>query len=340
MFYKFITTLNMQKFILLFLIILFHVSCNFQAPYEADISDIPDKDIDIKRYEQVLFTIDPENIGDDIQPHAQDFELFLGEQIFTPEGQQQLYEYITDPFIKEVYADTKQVWKDISDVEEQLSTAFRYFRFHFPDTPMPAFYSYISGMDFEYPVKYFDGNIIIGLDMFLGRDYENYKKMGIPVFKRVKFIPEAMPVELMRVLVEQMFAPQLSNVESLLDFMIAEGKKLYFLDCMYPRLEDSLKISYTADQTEWAFENEKNVWVYYLENDLLYESDRKVIQKFIGESPFTAPLSRESAPRIGAFTGWRIVRDYMEKHPRVTLVELLNEDDAVKILRMSEYRPR
>ena len=330
----------MQKFVLFLLIVLFHVACDYKPPYQADISDIPEKHIEIKRYEQVLFTVDPENIVDDIQPHVKDFELFLGDQVFTAQGQQQLYEYITDPFIKEVYVDTKQVWQNLSNAEKQLSEAFRYFRYYFPEHPMPMFYSYISGLDFEYPVKYYDGNIIIGLDMFLGKEHENYEKMGIPIFKRIKFIPEAMPVEVMRIVVEKMFAPQLGNVESLLDFMIAEGKKHYFLDCMYPQLEDSLKMSYTNEQINWAFENEKNVWVYFLENDLLYESDRKTIQKFIGSAPFTAPLSRESAPRIGAFTGWKIVRNYMEKNPEVTLSELLNEDDAVKILRLSEYRPR
>ncbi|MFP4288003.1 MAG: hypothetical protein ACLFQS_01990 [Bacteroidales bacterium] len=330
----------MQKFLLLILIILFHVSCNRKPPYQADISDVAEKHIEIKRYEQILFTVDPENILDEIQPHVKDFELFLGDQIFTPQGQQQLYEYITDPFIIEVYEDTQQVWHDLSDAENQLSQAFRYFRYHFPGVPVPVLYSYISGLDFEYPVKYFDGNIIIGLDMFLGKNYDNYEKMGVPVFKRIRFKPEAMPVEVMRVLVEQMFSTQLGNVESLLDFMVAEGKKLYFLDCMYPQWEDSLKISYTAQQMNWALGNEKSVWVYFLENDLLYESDRKSIQKFIGSAPFTAPLSRESAPRIGAFTGWRIVRNYMEKNPDITLSELLNEDDAVKILRLSQYRPR
>ncbi|MFW5891896.1 MAG: hypothetical protein ACOCUQ_00700 [Bacteroidota bacterium] len=330
----------MQKFLLLILIIVFHVSCNRKPPYQADVSDVPEKHIEIKRYEQILFTIDPENIVDDIQPHVKDFELFLGDQIFTPQGQQQLYEYITDPFIKEIYEDTKQVWKDLTSAENQLSQAFRYFRYHFPGGEMPVFYSYISGLDFEYPVKYYDENFIIGLDMFLGKNYDNYEKVGVPVFKRVRFTPEAMPIEVMRALVEQMFSRQLGNAESLLDFMVAEGKKLYFLDCMFPQQDDSLKISYTGEQMDWANANEKNVWVYFLENDLLYESDRKSIQKFIGSAPFTAPLSRESAPRIGAFAGWRIVRDYMERNPEITLNELLNEDDAVKILRLSKYRPR
>ena len=58
----------------------------------------------------------------------------------------------------------------------------------------------------------------------------------------------------------------------------------------------------------------------FLEENLLYESDYPKIQKYLNPAPFTPGLGEknESAPKLAVWTGWQIVRQYMEKHPEVT----------------------
>ena len=318
---------------------IFSQGCRRSPHWEADISSISIQEIEINRYETVLFNINPFNIPEEIEPHMDDFPLFLGDAVFTDAGQAQLYDYITDPFILEIWKDTYEVWEDLSLLENELTLAFRYFRYHFPQKEIPEFYSYVSGLDFELPVKYYENNVIIGLDMFLGRNYSNYERVGVPAFKRNRFEPAAAPVEVMRVLAEDLIRYNRQIPETYLDFMIYEGKMLYFLDCMFPAVADSIKISYTAQQIDWAERNQGHAWAFYLDNEMLYSTDRQLIQKFTGAAPFTAPFSRGSAPRMGVFTGWQIVREYMRRNSDVSLMELFMEKTSREILNDSRYRP-
>ncbi len=323
----------------LILIILFLGGCKRKSPWDVNISSVEVTPVEVKRYEKVLFEIDPGNLRQEIDPYIDDYNLFLGEEINTPMGQQQLYDYITDPMIRDLYDDTQQVWSDIDELEEDLTLALRYLKYHFPQYPKPVFYSYISGLDFEHPVKYFEGNLIVGLDMFLGRDYENYEKVGVPAFKRTRFVPDAASVEIMREYGQVLQQNYPMAPETLLDFMVEEGKLLYFMDSMFPDLPDSLKISYTTRQINWAQQNEGHSWSFYVNNELLYDTERQMIQKLTGTGPFTAPFGNESAPRMAVYNGWQIVRSFMERNDDVSLEELFGMTDSREILSQSRYRP-
>ena len=66
------------------------------------------------------------------------------------------------------------------------------------------------------------------------------------------------------------------------------------------------------------------------------------IQKYIAEAPFTPGIGEksDSAPKLGIWTGWQIVKKYMDKNPELTLQQLMHENDAQKILNESKYKPR
>ena len=48
---------------------------------------------------------------------------------------------------------------------------------------------------------------------------------------------------------------------------------------------------------------------------------------------------KESPGRLGLWVGWRIVDSYMTNNKDVTLIELMGEGDAQKILEESFYKP-
>jgi hypothetical protein len=66
------------------------------------------------------------------------------------------------------------------------------------------------------------------------------------------------------------------------------------------------------------------------------------IQKYLAEAPFTPGVGENSssAPKLGIWTGWQIVRKYMEKNPEISLQQLMLEKDSQKILTDSNYKPR
>jgi len=62
----------------------------------------------------------------------------------------------------------------------------------------------------------------------------------------------------------------------------------------------------------------------------------------LSEGPFTPGLGErtESAPKLGVWTGWQIVRKYMKENKGVTVAQLMAERDAQKILNLSKYKPK
>ena len=117
---------------------------------------------------------------------------------------------------------------------------------------------------------------------------------------------------------------------------------MFLLDALLPEVQDTLKIGYTGEQLQWCFDNEVQMWAHYVQKKMLYSTDVLLYQRYINEAPFTsAPdVPQESAPRIGVWTGWQIVRRYMKEHPEVTLKQLMAETDYQKILTQSKYKPR
>lgn len=111
------------------------------------------------------------------------------------------------------------------------------------------------------------------------------------------------------------------------------------MDCVLDAA-DSLKIGYTSQQMEWANQYEGEIWSWFLEEDLLYSNDFQRIQKYFTEAPFTPELGEHnsSAPKLGTYIGWQIVKKYMDKHPELTLIDLLKEGNAQKILEGSKYK--
>ena len=112
------------------------------------------------------------------------------------------------------------------------------------------------------------------------------------------------------------------------------------MDMLLENVSDELKIGYTKEQLAWAKKYQSDVWTWFLQENLLYSTDHLRIQKYFTEAPFTPELGEknESAPKLGSFIGWMLVRKYMERHPETSLKELFAKEDAQKILEESKYK--
>ena len=87
-------------------------------------------------------------------------------------------------------------------------------------------------------------------------------------------------------------------------------------------------------------ENQEIIWANLIENELLYERNDYMKNKFIGERPNVSEISENCPGRVGAWLGWEIVKKYMDKNSDVTISELMAETDAHKIFQMAKYRPK
>jgi uncharacterized protein YjaZ len=123
--------------------------------------------------------------------------------------------------------------------------------------------------------------------------------------------------------------------------MIYAGKELYIKDLLLPEYSDADKMGYKPEQITWCQENESYMWRYFIEKKLLYDTDQKLIPRFINPAPFSKfylEIDNESPGRVGSWIGWQIVRSFMENN-EVSLEQLL-QMDAKEIFERSKYKPK
>lgn len=322
-----------------FLLTLITFSCgSHKTPWqELDMGHIPDPGLTINRYEQALFSADTTRMTIEIARMTDTYNVFLGDVPPDSSGVLQLLRYINDPFIQQIYRKTQEVFPTVKEQERELNEAFRYYSYYFPDQAIPKVFTYISGIDYQNPVLFEPSSMLIALDMYLGGDYDPYRQLGLPSYLIRRFTKEYLVRDCVREVAVYHMQDQYPG-DNVLDKMIVEGKKLYFLDALLPFQPDSVKTGYTGDQVRWCFDNEANLWKFFIENEILYSTDIQIINKFFTDGPFTRGFP-ESPARLGSWIGWQIVRKYMEAHPGKMLGDLLAERDSRKILQESGYKP-
>jgi len=224
----------------------------------------------------------------------------------------------------------------------ELTDAFRRIKYYYPKAILPVkVYAYFSGFQAQTSIgnNYFG----IGLDMFLGANSKFYPALTelFPHYVSRRFTPDYIAPRVAETIIRENLFPENDNDKSLLAKMVYNGKIMYFMDEVLPDVPDSVKIGYTDKQLKWANDFKADIWAYFLDQNLLYETDFNRIQMYLTEAPFTPGLGdkNDSAPKLGIWTGWQIVKQYMSKHPQTTIAQLMAIDDAQKILNESKYRP-
>ncbi len=248
-----------------------------------------------------------------------------------------------DDAFKDLNHDADSVFKNMTGIEKELTTSFKYIKHYYPQIRVPRFIAFVSGFEVQTPIG--DGYMGVGLDMFLGRDSRFYPAIvrSVPLYISRRFTPEYIVPRLAETFAREELFPERDEDRTLLSKMIQNGKILYFMDqVLDEKVADSVKIGYTDKQLRWCQTYEGNIWGYFMDQELLFKTDYQKIQVYLSEGPFTPGLGEknESAPKLGVWTGWQIVRKYMAEHPDVTLQELMADTDAEGILRASKYKPR
>ena len=324
-------------FIFLFLFIASCINENSRS-LGFDVSEIDIGDFKILRYEQDLFKINPDKVKQGLQAIQEKYQVFLAADLTDSTNINQIRDFITNPELIQAYQTIKLKFPDLNSINIELEEALKYYKFYFPDQQTPSVYTYISGFQYEYPVQISNHTMVIGLDLYLGSNYQTYHQMGIPVYKTDRMNPDYISVDCMKEIAGQLLPPP-PSATTFLDEIIYYGKIMYFLDATLPNKEAHFKIGYGPEKLNWCIENESNLWAFIIDNQILFSSDYEIIRKFISDGPFTAAFSKESPARIGVWFGWQIVKSYMNHNPEITLPELFADTDSKSIFSKSKFKP-
>ncbi|MCS6990559.1 MAG: hypothetical protein NZL95_01700 [Chitinophagales bacterium] len=317
-------------------------SCRRDRPPRVDHIQVH---LPLFRFEQDLFSLANNPDRQEVHQLAKkysDFFWFYFEEFglndTTAGWPDSILHYVSDTLLRSLYDSVQRQFPDLKATQQQLHRMMQYFRFYFPTTPVPAIVTLINGPG-RSAFTYGDTLLCISLDDYLGPHSRFYRHRDIPRYLLRRFRPEYMLSHCSHVWITQLY-PFSPFGRRLLDAMIYNGKVLYVKSRVLPHLPDSIITEFRQADLEWCRRNEPLIWKFFLDHDLLYEHDLLEYLKFVTDGPNTSGMPPEAPGNIGTWVGWRIVSAYMKKNPNVTLSQLMEEQDAQKILDGAAYKPR
>jgi hypothetical protein len=332
-----------KKNALFLLLIVLNLSGCRRNPLQIDVSDIT-ADIRIMRFEETLFSVDPTAIDSYIPQWKEEYGRFFTDLCYIlnlgnpddPGFSNGLRKFVTDRSIYQLYTRTMKVYPGLDTLTDELDDAFRHYLYYFPDKPVPRIYTYISGLSRSAITD--EDVLAIGLDSYLGRDEILYKQAAVYNYLTVNMHPAKIISDCMLFWGETEF-PYHDSVDNLISKMIYQGRLVYFAHAMLPDQPDSLLFGFQEKNLEFCATDEESMWTHLIENKLLFSTDKFTIDAYILEGPFTKDFGRDSPARAAVWLGYRIVNAYMTKNPDITVPELMQENDYMKILNLSGYNP-
>ncbi len=338
-------------YIFLSILVFAIVGCTTQERYFPN--DLPDVQLPIQRFDQALLSVDTTNIPYDIQQLYQDFPVFMPyftENIIGIPAMDTTYLaevlpnflYDTVYGFKQTNEQVRITFADIADIQQPLNAAFARLTYLYPTITLPTITFFVSG--FNASILYFEEetpqpitHIAVGVDMYLGSDYEYYNRV-VYNYQKHMMRKECIPADIVSTYLFHHF-PYTSTKSRLLENMIYRGKILYVLSLLFPGESRGEIIGYTSSQIKWAEYYEAEIWKMMMDKKDIFSTEPMVLTSYLNDGPFTSEISQESPARLGIWIGMRICESYMKNNPHVTIQELLQEGDAQKILEESLYKP-
>ncbi len=316
----------MKKLITVFALIVVLCSCDKKSEVEKAVEQIP-LEIKVERFDKAFFEAKPENLA----PLKKQYPFF-----FPGNDDKVWLDKMQNPQWRELYGEVQKKFGDFGKEKDSIEGLFKHIKYYFPDTRTPKVITVISEMDYQNKVIYADSLVIVSLELYLGKNHRFYQ---FPDYLKQNFEPNQILPDIVEGFGLRKIPPPSEN--TLLAHMIYAGKQLYLKDVLLPDYSDADKIGYKPEQIKWCQENEMYMWRFFVDESLLYDTDQKLLPRFINPAPFSKfylEIDNETPGRVGAWLGWQIVRSYMENN-KVSLQQML-KTDAKQLFEQSKYKPK
>ncbi|MDG1570876.1 gliding motility lipoprotein GldB [Robiginitalea sp. M366] len=319
---------RLLKPLLPFALLILALSCADPAPRVLEaVQQIP-LDLQVDRFDQAFGAMQPGGLPALKKTYPYLFPEQYPDSVWLAKQQ--------DTLQVELREAVDSVFSDFGPYQAGLEGFFRHARYYFPDVPVPHVVTLTTDVDYQNRVLLADTLLLLGLDNYLGENHRFYG--GLDRYIAADLQPEYLVSDVASAFAKQVIPyPQ---ERSFVAQMVYYGKELYLKDLMLPLVPDSIKVRYSAGQLEWARTNEAQIWRYFIERELLYNTDRALGPRFLEPAPFSKfrlELDRESPGRIGRYMGWQIVRAFVQNHD-VSLQELLRMPGEA-LFKASNYKP-
>lgn len=317
---------NLLSFLVV--ILLCFQSCENDGKIEKEIAKI-DIDFQVERFEKLFAEASPNDLPKLKAEYPFMFSRQYHDSIWIARMQ--------DTLQQEMFSEIQKQYADFTEINDDIKSLFQHLKYYYPAFKSPRVITLINDVEYRNKTIVTDSIVLIAIDNYLGSDHMFYG--NIQQYIRQNFeSPQIVSDLATEYAQQQIYQP---TRKSLLDEMVYFGKILYFKDMMIPFKTDAEKIGYTQEELDWAIENEPNIWQFFVERELLFETDPKLASRFINPAPFTKfnlELDAESPGRLGQYIGWQIVKAYME-NSNADFNDML-QMDATELFNKSKFKPR
>lgn len=329
-------------------------SCESDVSFTEQRTEIsPTVSTELVRYDRIIENLDTADILSDYANKTKEIQSFRSlhdRQLLGLTSEEALIKELktfqADTSYQNLYKEVQVILKDLSDEKQAIDqTLENYLSLtDKSNEDLPSIYGFISG--FTYQAFLFDDGqrdgIGLGLEMYLGEEFPYEKAFASdPRFSSYltrTYNKEHLPRKIAEVLAEDMLGPPEDS--DFLSLMIWGGKKLHLIDQMISFAPDSIVTEYTQDQLNWCRSNEAEMWSFFFEHDLFYETDIRKFNKLISPAPTSPGMPPESPGQTANYMGWQIIKAYLQRNPDVSIREMILMRDAQKILDLSKYKPK
>lgn len=296
---------------------------------EKEIAQIPMR-VEIVRFDSLFFTTPSEKISE----LRKTYPFFFTSNISDDEW----IEIQKDSLRQALYKEVQKNVGNLSKEKKEIKGLFQHLKYYFPNFQAPKVITLTSEVDYQSRVIYADSLLLIGIDNYLGENHHFYE--NIQKYIRFELQKENIVIDIAESFADKL-VPRRQHL-TFLDNIIYEGKKLYLTEILLPKKSEAEILKYDKTKWKWTVENESQIWRYFIDNELLYQTDKKLLNRFIYPAPFSKfylELDSESPGGVGRFIGLQIVKSFMEKNEQISIIEMLTMKPE-ELFKQSFYKPK
>ena len=304
-------------------------SCNSNSKVEQEISNIP-VDVELIKFHQEFADAQPQGLSTLKVTYPLFFPVTVPDSIWLlkMEGKDSVHNVLEKAVLDARF--------DYVQIEKDLEGVMRHVKYYFPEFEPTSIITVMSDVNYRQKVIPTSSQLIVSIDTYLGKDHELY--LGINKYQRESLNIEQLPADAGLAYARLFIAPSMER--SLLGNMIYHGKLHYLQELFAPAATGDQLFSYSPEKYVFTVENEGQMWRYFIDNELLYDTDSKLLSRFILPAPFSKfylEVDQETPGGVGRYIGYRMVKSFMENNE--VDIETMMQLNAEEIFKRSKYKP-
>ncbi len=226
---------------------------------------------------------------------------------------------------------------DYQSIKEDVELVMKHVEYYFPEFEPTPIITVLSEVDDELKVVPTPNFLILGIDNYLGPGHQLYQ--GINKYTSVTLDVNHLPADV-ALAYAKLFVPPTSD-RKFLEQMIYYGKLHYVQQLFAPSATAAQIMGYAPEKMAFAQENEEYTYRYFVDKEVLYQTDQKLLSRFMLPAPFSKfylEIDQETPGGIAQYIGFQIVSSYAAAN-NATVEEVIRTS-ATDIFNKSRYKPR